>query len=169
MSKLLEDAREEAHKARAQVYELQSKLARLEEANARLDARRRQLEEIVASSFARSVKMLSGAQKQLGASQDAAQVVARVEDHFRAMRLVAENAIPASSVEAAIRFLLPHWVRPALVEPKPEEGLVKVTPAEPRPVEVVIEVTVDEEEKPTPLLPPPDYPGAYSARPEEPE
>ncbi len=171
VDKQLEEAREEARKARVKLYELQRQLVDVEEKCARFDARRKQLEEIVASSFARSVRMLSGAQKQIGASQDAAAIVSRIEDHFRAMRLITENAVPASSVEAALRFLLPHWVRPALVETKPTGAIERTNLLEDTTLDstrvVDVEAEVVDDAKPTPLLPLPDT--SYSVRPDRDE
>lgn len=101
----LESSREVASRANNRVYELQRELAATKESLRLQSERRAQLEKIVASAFARSVKMLSGAQKQFGASQDAAQIVKAVEEHYEAVRFLDEHEVPGAVLLERVKWL----------------------------------------------------------------
>jgi hypothetical protein len=162
---LLVEEREAGRKARSKVYELQLENAKLKDQVSRLNERRQQLEQIVASSFARSVKMLSGSQKQIGASQDAANVVRIVEDHFVAERLMKENQVPSATVAGAMQFLIDCWKKQVEVSAEGTffQGVDLGFTNNMSFAVVTVEVEAVDD-KPTPLLPPAEA-GAYSVRP----
>lgn len=123
----------ELGRAQHRAWQAERELAKANEQRDRLGDRLHQLEELLASHFARSVKMLSGSRRQLGESQDAARAVDALEDHLKALRLLNSSGVECDRVEHGVRRLLDL-----------RDRVVNEPPAQPTIVEVMVQPEVYE-------------------------